>query len=126
VKEAEALCPALATDPTGPFPEQCASFDQLGVRVPFLAVSPFSKPHYVSHTVGDHTSLLALIEKRFVNVVEDQTTGDGDDDAQPHLTLRDLHASTLEDLFDFEHSPSLDTAIVPTAPPAKDCTPVSH
>jgi hypothetical protein len=27
-------------------------------------------------------------------------------------------------LFDFEHSPSLDTAIVPAGPPAKDCTPV--
>ena len=123
-KEAEALCPALAADPTGPFPERCASFDQLGVRVPFLAVSPFSKSHYVSHTVGDHTSLLALIEKRFFSLVEDQATGDGDDQARQHLTRRDLHANTLEDLFDFEHSPSLDTVIVPAAPPAKDCTPV--
>ena len=126
VKDAQALCPALADNPTGPFPEQCASFDQLGVRVPFVAVSPFSRPHYVSHTIGDHTSLLALIEKRFFSLVEDQATGDGDDETRPHLTRRDLHANTLEDLFDFEHSPSLDTVIVPAAPPAKDCTPVSH
>src|SRR5262249_7275929 len=65
LKDAIQLCPQLAEDPTGPFPENCASFDQLGVRVPFIAVSPFSKPHYVSHTVSDHTSLLAFIEKRF-------------------------------------------------------------
>src|SRR5215468_6967562 len=36
VKDAEDLCPALALNPTGPYPAQCASFDQLGVRVPFL------------------------------------------------------------------------------------------
>ena len=126
VKDAEALCPALAANPTGPFPEQCASFDQLGMRVPFLAVSPFSKPHYVSHTAGDHTSLLALIEKRFLSADEDETNGEGDDNARPHLTRRDQYANTLEDLFDFEHSPSLGTLMVPAAPPAEDCTPVAH
>ncbi|HEX8111256.1 MAG TPA: alkaline phosphatase family protein, partial [Kofleriaceae bacterium] len=31
--EAIALCPALAADPTGPYPAGCARFDQLGVRV---------------------------------------------------------------------------------------------
>src|SRR6516164_640199 len=126
VEAAEALCPALAANPTGPFPEQCASFDQLGMRVPFLAVSPFSKPHYVSHTVGDHTSLLALIEKRFLSADENETNGEGGDNARPHLTRRDQYAHTLEDLFDFEHSPSLDTLMVPAAPPAEDCTPVAH
>jgi phospholipase C len=40
-----------------------ASFDQLSMRVPFLAISPFSKQHYVSYPVGDHTSILAFIEK---------------------------------------------------------------
>jgi phospholipase C len=67
VNGAAALCPDSAADPTGPFPAHCASFDQLGVRVPFLAISPFSKQHYVSHTVGDHTSILAFIEKRFMS-----------------------------------------------------------
>ena len=51
VKDAEALCPALANDPTGPYPSQCANFNQLGIRVPFIAVSPFSKPAYVSHII---------------------------------------------------------------------------
>jgi phospholipase C len=105
--EAKALCPALAV--TAPFyPIVCANFDQLGFRVPFIAVSPFSKPHYVSHTVGDHTSILALIEKRFFSF-------DSGEDEPPHLTARDEHAHTLEDMFDFDHSPSLATTI-PTAP----------
>jgi len=73
-------------------PDECATFNQLGFRVPFMAVSPFSKPHYVSHTVGDHTSLLAFIEKRFLSL--------DDDDGRLHLTKRDQHADTLEDLFD--------------------------
>jgi phospholipase C len=114
VKDAEALCPALATNPTGPFPLKCASFDQLGVRVPFIAVSPFARPHYVSHVPGDHTSLLALIEKRFL------TPPGG---TQPHLTLRDQYASTLEDMFDFTRAPSLNAAVGTASPPTTDCTP---
>jgi hypothetical protein len=39
------------------------SFDQLSTRVSFLAISPFSKQRYVSRPVGDHTSILAFIEK---------------------------------------------------------------
>ncbi|HYL57728.1 MAG TPA: alkaline phosphatase family protein [Candidatus Acidoferrales bacterium] len=101
------LC--AAANPTDPFPFDCASFDQLGIRVPFIAVSPFSKPHYVSHTPGDHASLVAFIEKRFLS--------------SAHLTLRDANASTLEDLFDFDNSPSLNTAVsqAPPASPATDC-----
>jgi len=114
VKDAEQLCPALAADPTGPYPAACANFNQLGVRVPFIVVSPFSKPHYVSHTVGDHTSLLALIEERFLNAGGQRL----------HLTLRDQYANTLEDMFDFDLSPSLNTSVGQAAPPINDCTPL--
>ena len=110
VRDAETLCPALASNPTGPYPASCAAFDQLGVRVPLIAVSPFSKPSYVSHTIGDHTSLLALIEKRFMSGV--------------HLTRRDQYANDLESMFDFDHSPSLNTAVGAAQPPQNDCTPV--
>jgi phospholipase C len=117
-EDAELLCPALAADPTGPYPKDCASFDQLGFRLPFLAISPFSKPHYVSHTVGDHTSLLAFIEKRFLRL------DDEDDDAgRLHLTKRDQHANTLEDMFDFDESPSLNMIVTQAPPLANDCTP---
>jgi phospholipase C len=111
VADAIELCPALAADPTGPYPAGCARFDQLGVRVPFIAVSPFAKPQYVSHTAADHTSILAFVETAFMS--RDQ-----------HLTERDRHAHDLLDLFDFERAPSLGTAVGTAAPPAMDCTPV--
>jgi len=114
VADAEKLCPALAVNPTGPYPAECATFNQLGIRVPLIVVSPFAKPSYVSHTVGDHTSLLALIERRFLT-----TNG-----TTVHLTKRDEFANPLEDMFDFDNSPSLNTPVTQAAPPANDCTPV--
>jgi phospholipase C len=119
--DAADLCPQFALDPTGPYPAACANFDQYGVRVPFLAISPFSKPSYVSHTVGDHTSILALIEKIFMTSASGRD--DDDDSERPHLTRRDQHANTLEDMFDFNTSPSLNTRIGAALPPAQDCTP---
>jgi phospholipase C len=102
--EAKALC-ALAS--TG---EACAGFNQYGIRVPFVAISPFSKAGYVSHTIGDHTSILALIEKRFF--------------ANQHLTERDAQANTLEDMFDFNNSPSLNANVAPSlAPPPSSSDP---
>jgi phospholipase C len=85
--------------------EACiSSFDQYGVRVPFIAISPFAKPSYVSHTMGDHTSILALIEKRYAG--------------NKHLTARDAHANDLEDLFDFDGAPSTSANVSPSlAPP---------
>jgi phospholipase C len=114
VRDAEALCPALKANPTGPYPDKCASFDQLGVRVPLIAVSPFARPRYVSHIVRDHTALLRLIEERFM-----QKPGA----ALPHLTARDANAASFEDMFDFDHSPSLKAAVGSAAPPKVDCTP---
>jgi hypothetical protein len=46
---------------------------------PFIAVSPFSRPQYVSHTVADHTSILAFIEALFT--------------PHQHLTERDRRAN---------------------------------
>jgi phospholipase C len=105
--DAASTCAAFT--PTGRYPTSCPSFNQYGFRVPFIVVSPFAKPHYVSHTLGDHTSLVALVEKRFMS---DGQPGRG----YPSLTERDAAADTLEDLFDFDHSPSLN-APIPAAPP---------
>jgi phospholipase C len=109
VTDAIQLCPAFAANPTGPYPRDCPNFDQLGVRVPFLAISPFSRRHFVSHTVADHTSILAFIETAFA--------------PGKHLTRRDAHADDMLNLFDFERAPSRDTAIGTAAPPAVDCSP---
>jgi phospholipase C len=45
------------TDPHGPI--------GLGTRVPFIAISPWSKGGYVNSQVFDHTSVIQFIEKRF-------------------------------------------------------------
>ena len=42
-----------------------ATFNQYGVRVPVLVVSPWSRPGYVSMVVHDHTSILRTIELRY-------------------------------------------------------------
>ena len=65
-----------------------AAFDRYGVRVPVVVISPFSKPHFVSHRVSDHTSILRFIERRF--------------QLRP-LTRRDAQANTLLEYFDFAH-----------------------
>jgi phospholipase C len=116
--DAPGLCQGFT--PTGPYPEDCANFNQLGLRVPFIAVSPFSKRHYVSHVTADHTAILAMLEKRF--------------NLKP-LTKRDaanLQKDPLEDLFDFAHAPSqsVDFTKIPAAPMANlvtdgngDCAP---
>ena len=40
-------------------------FDQLGVRVPAIVISPLIKQGVIDHTVYDHTSMLATTEKLF-------------------------------------------------------------
>ena len=109
VNDAEQLCPALANNPQGAYPSDCAAFDQVGVRVPFIGVSAFAKPNYVSHVVTDHTSILALIEKRFLG--------------SKSMTKRDKNATTPEDMFNFDTSPSLNSPVTQAEPPAIDCTP---
>ena len=64
------------------------SYDQYGFRVPFVAISPYAKPHYVSHVTHDHTSILKFIETKY-NL--------------PALTARDANADDLMDVFDFAH-----------------------
>jgi phospholipase C len=100
-QDAVALCPAFT--PSGPYPSDCANFNQLGFRVPMIVISPFARPHYVSHTIGNHASILRMIEKRFLN--------------GKFLTLRDEFSNDLEDLFDFTNAPSLRTNVSPLLAP---------
>jgi len=79
-----------------------AAFNRYGFRVPVVVVSPFSKPHYVSHVVDDHTSILRFIELRF---------------GMPAMTNRDVNADPMLDMFDFSSPhfatpPTLATAVV--------------
>jgi phospholipase C len=83
--------------------------------VPFVVVSPFARPQYVSHTIADHTSLLAFLETAFLPRVHGH---------RQHLTRRDQDADNLLDLFDFAGSPSLATQVGVATPPVNDCTPL--
>jgi phospholipase C len=96
--------PGLCADftPDGAYPQNCPPFDQLGFRVPLVGVSPFSKPHYVSHVVNSHASFLALLEKRF---------------GLPSLTARDANADDFENMFDFDNAPSRDATFGVAPPP---------
>jgi hypothetical protein len=50
-------------------------------------------------------------------------TGEGGYHGRLHLTRRDQYADTLEDLFDFENAPSLNSSVSQAQLPAMDCTP---
>ncbi|HEY0565906.1 MAG TPA: alkaline phosphatase family protein, partial [Terriglobales bacterium] len=61
-------------------------FTESGMRLPFIAVSPFVKPHYVSHVPRDTTAILKFIETRF---------------AVTPLTRRDAAQDDMTEMFDF-------------------------
>ena len=91
--------PPRACEPDNLRPTSHA-FDRLGFRVPLLIVSPYAKPHYVSHMVADHTSVL-----RFVEHVFDLGA----------LTKRDANAWPLLDAFDFSapSTPQFSSDVLP-------------
>jgi phospholipase C len=89
-----------------PPPKTCAptpaeaAFNELGVRVPMVVISPYARRHYVSHVVHEHTSIT-----RFIETVFDL----------PALTARDANSDALLDMFDFACPPN---PTVPDAPAA--------
>lgn len=83
--------PALAPDAIAPIVQPGEStydgFNRYGFRVPAIVVSPYAKKRFVSHVVYDHTSVLAMVEKKW-NL--------------PALTYRDANANDLSDFLDLE------------------------
>jgi phospholipase C len=77
-----------------------ASFDRYGIRVPVAVISPYSKPHFVSHVVNDHTSILKFIETRF---------------GLPSLTARDAAANPMLEFFNFEDPSFMQPPALPVA-----------
>ncbi len=80
-----ALAPDAIPPTVQPGESTYDGFARYGFRVPTVVVSPYAKRDYVSHTVYDHTSILALVERKF-NL--------------PAITLRDANANDLTDFFD--------------------------
>jgi phospholipase C len=58
-----------------------------------VVLSPYSKPHFVSHTVYDHTSVLKTIERKW-NL--------------PAMTYRDANANDLLDCLDLSNRAFVD------------------
>jgi phospholipase C len=69
-----------------PSPDQ-SEFNNLGIRVPMLVISPWARPHFVSHVVHEHDSVV-----RFIELLHDL----------PALTARDANSDAMLDLFDFD------------------------
>ncbi len=101
--EPDDIQPILGLSSDGTFK---AAFDRYGFRVPFMVVSPWAQPAYVSHQVSDHTSVLAFIEKKW-NL--------------PPMTKRDAAAWDLTDMFDVS-APNFETPVKMPAPPSIDGT----
>ncbi len=74
-------------------------FTRYGYRVPLMVISPFTKPHYVSHTTTDYTSWMKLVETRF---------------GLPSLNARDAAGIDMTEFFDFTGIP---WATPPANPP---------
>ena len=68
--------------------------------MPLTVVSPYARPHFVSHKTHEHTSILRLIE-----LLHDL----------PALTARDANSDALLDLFDFACPTLLDAPAGPAA-----------
>jgi phospholipase C len=82
------------------------AFNQTGFRVPNIVVSPWVRPHYVSHTARDYTAILKLIEDRF---------------GLPPLTARDAHWDDMIEFFDFTSPHLLQPPPLPTQPTSGLC-----
>jgi phospholipase C len=80
-----AMAPDLIPPIVEPGQLEYDRFSRLGFRVPALVISPYSRPNWVTHTVYDHTSVLAMMERKW-NL--------------PAMTWRDANANDLMDFLD--------------------------
>jgi phospholipase C len=99
-------CPPDDTTPILKDGDTDAKFDQLGIRVPLIVVSPYAKKHFVGHRTYDHTSIVRFIEARH---------------QMPAMTNRDANAEAPWEMFDFENPPHAEapTFAMPTVDQAK-------
>ena len=79
-----------------------------GFRVPFILVSPWGKPNFVSHVARDHTAILKFIETRF-NL--------------PALTARDAAQDNMSEFFDFNSPARTAIPALDNQPASKPCDP---
>ncbi|HZV76730.1 MAG TPA: alkaline phosphatase family protein [Candidatus Babeliales bacterium] len=76
---------------------------ELGFRVPLLVISPYAKPHYVSHVEHEFGSILKFAEKVF---------------GLPSMHTTDARSDDLSDCFDFTQAPTPFKPIPAPYPPS--------
>jgi phospholipase C len=81
-------------------------FNLSGFRIPIIVVSPWVKPHLVSHTNRELTSILKFIETNF------KVTS---------LTRRDAAADNMMEFFDFTKPSLLTPPVLPAQPTNGTC-----
>lgn len=82
------------------------SFGWTTYRVPNVVISPYSIKNYVSHTVRDTTSVLAMVEARF---------------GLKALTGRDASQPSMNEFFDFVNKPWATPPTLPTPALGEPC-----
>jgi phospholipase C len=82
-------------------PPPTVDYYGLGIRVPFIVISPYVKEGLVSHTVYENASVLQFIETRY---------------KLKALTNREVLSNSLLDMFDFSQVPA-----PPLILPLRDC-----
>lgn len=74
----------------------------LGERVPFLVISPFAKPGYITSTQYEASSILKFVEERY---------------GLPPLTQRDANANDTQDAFNWNQAPLPPLVLTPRTCP---------
>jgi phospholipase C len=82
IKPQDLMTNDICTTSTGP----TCDFTYTGFRLPLIVISPYTRPHYVSHTVMDLTAILRFIEGRF---------------GLTPLTKRDAAQKSMNEFFNF-------------------------
>ncbi len=62
----------------------------LGFRVPMIVVSPYARPHHISHTEYEFGSIIKFVEQTF---------------GLPSLNTTDVRSASMMDCFDFGQTP---------------------
>jgi phospholipase C len=121
------IFPGNASNPAGPY--------GLGVRVPMLVISPWSKGGYVDSQVFDHTSLIRFIEARFgadtpglieSNITPWRRAVAGDLTSAFNFNRPDATVATLPDTLDDRAQDHLRHADYNPVPPAVQAMPVQE
>jgi len=87
--------------------DPAGDFTRTGFRLPLMVISPYVKPHVISHTAADTTAILKFIEKRF---------------GLANLTQRDLAQPDFDpEFFDFTKPAQLTPPALPQQPSDAMC-----